>query len=540
MPVVAIYSRKSKQTDKGESIQNQIDLCKEYALSYFSVDNFLIYEDEGFSGGHTDRPMFKKMIKDAKEKKFQIIVCYRLDRMSRNISDFAKTIEFLQSKNISFISIREQFDTSTPMGRAMMYIASVFAQLERETITERIRDNMYQLARTGRWLGGRTPLGFKSKQTVYYDKENNKRKMYILTPIKEEVEIIKLLFREYLKLQSLTKLEKWTIKKELKTRNNSTFDKSTLKIILSNPVYVVADNHTYEYFSNMNSEISNSKEDFDGLCGLMVFNKHNEKKNSVTLNNKSKWIVSVGKHEGIISSKEWIKVQNTLEKNKRKSSRTGTGKIGLITPLLICKNCGSKLRITVIKKKSRTYYYYKCLTKEKTKSGECNINNLNGPLADDYIVNSIKKLAYNKKYLLSYINNCTNFDKKLFTNPNKQKLFLEEELNSCEKAVESLVIQLSKYNSSRASDYIIKQIESLDLKIHEIKDKLLIYKHKNESSIELYKKNIDLILDLIVNFSENVNNLSFDEKKRIIDILVESIVWDGEVLRVSMLEVKKQ
>jgi len=151
---IAIYSRKSKFTGKGESIDNQIELCKQYIRTHYpgcigeqqpkvatspdaSDDDILMYEDEGFSGGNTQRPQFKKMMADANEKKFSILICYRLDRISRHIGDFAKLIEELDDLGISFVSIKEQFDTSSPMGRAMMYISSVFSQLERETIAER-------------------------------------------------------------------------------------------------------------------------------------------------------------------------------------------------------------------------------------------------------------------------------------------------------------------------------------------------------------------------------------------------------------------
>ena len=146
-----IYSRKSKFTGKGESIENQIELCRQYIAMHFgeeAAENVLVYEDEGFSGGNLERPQFKKMMKDSQKIAFAAIVVYRLDRISRNIGDFAKLIEDLGDRHIDFISIREQFDTSSPMGRAMMYIASVFSQLERETIAERIRDNMHELSKT--------------------------------------------------------------------------------------------------------------------------------------------------------------------------------------------------------------------------------------------------------------------------------------------------------------------------------------------------------------------------------------------------------
>ena len=118
-----IYSRKSKFTGKGESIENQIELCRQYIAMHFgeeAAENVLVYEDEGFSGGNLERPQFKKMMKDSQKIAFAAIVVYRLDRISRNIGDFAKLIEDLGDRHIDFISIREQFDTSSPMGRAMM------------------------------------------------------------------------------------------------------------------------------------------------------------------------------------------------------------------------------------------------------------------------------------------------------------------------------------------------------------------------------------------------------------------------------------
>src|SRR5690554_4585341 len=103
MVTAAIYSRKSKFTGKGESIQNQIELCKEYAEKNFQVDDFIIYEDEGYSGGHTQRPKYTEMIGDISKGKFCLLICYRLDRISRNISDFSNLVELLQEHNIDFV-----------------------------------------------------------------------------------------------------------------------------------------------------------------------------------------------------------------------------------------------------------------------------------------------------------------------------------------------------------------------------------------------------------------------------------------------------
>ena len=165
----AIYSRKSKFTGKGESVENQVEMCRQFIGIHYGNDSALaakVYEDEGFSGGNLDRPKFKEMMEATRKSHIDGIVVYRLDRISRNIGDFANLIQDLGDRGIEFISISEQFNTNSPIGRAMMYIASIFSQLERETIAERIRDNMHELAKTDRWLGGVTPTGYESEGVV--------------------------------------------------------------------------------------------------------------------------------------------------------------------------------------------------------------------------------------------------------------------------------------------------------------------------------------------------------------------------------------
>ena len=179
--LIAIYSRKSKWTGKGESVENQLVMCREYIDKFITSGekaDIIEYEDEGFSGKNTKRPQFQKMMNDINEKHFDYLVCYKLDRMGRNIGDLAFLIEELERKKIAFVSIKEKFDTSTPIGKAMLYFSGVLAQMEREQIAERVRDNMVMLARSGRWLGGNTPLGFEAYKIT---KENSgeERKLHI-------------------------------------------------------------------------------------------------------------------------------------------------------------------------------------------------------------------------------------------------------------------------------------------------------------------------------------------------------------------------
>ncbi|WP_370773422.1 recombinase family protein [Clostridium sp.] len=234
---VAIYARKSKATKKGESIANQIELCKKYFLNTTNEDvNFLIYEDEGWSGGNINRPQFTKMMNDAKLKRFSALICYRLDRIARNVADFSSTYKILEENKIAFISITEQFDTNSIMGRGMINIAATFAQIERETIAERIKDNMLELSRTGRWLGGTPPLGFKSVQIT----ENNK-KMYKLEVIDDELEIVKLIYKLYPQYKSTVPIARYLVSNHIKGKNGGDFSRNTVLQILKNPVYCCSD-----------------------------------------------------------------------------------------------------------------------------------------------------------------------------------------------------------------------------------------------------------------------------------------------------------
>ena len=225
---IAIYSRKSRFTGKGESIGNQIELCKSYVAGMFGekyAEECEIFEDEGFSGGNLKRPDFQKMMEQVRRRRFRAIVVYRLDRISRNISDFTGLIDELTKLDVSFISIREQFDTGTPMGRAMMFIISVFSQLERETIAERIRDNMQELAKTGRWLGGNTPTGYGSESVSAVSVDGKMRKVCKLRLITEEAEIVRMIFDLYTQFNSLTATEAELLRRGIKTKKGNNFSR---------------------------------------------------------------------------------------------------------------------------------------------------------------------------------------------------------------------------------------------------------------------------------------------------------------------------
>ena len=181
------------------------------------------------------------MMRAAEAGRFRMLIVYRLDRISRSIGDFTALIERLVHLNVAFVSIREQFDTSTPMGRAMMYIASVFSQLERETIAERIRDNLHELAKTGRWLGGITPTGFASEAVQAVTVDGRTKRACRLRLLPEEAETVKAMYSLFARLGSLTAVVKGLQERGLATKNGNAFTRHAVRDILHNPVYARAD-----------------------------------------------------------------------------------------------------------------------------------------------------------------------------------------------------------------------------------------------------------------------------------------------------------
>lgn len=316
---IAVYSRKSKFTGVGESIDNQIELCKKYICSSFGDvrdSEICVFEDEGFSGGNTNRPQFTKMMESTRRGEIKAIVCYRLDRISRNTGDFAKLIEELEELNVAFISVKERFDTSSPMGRAMMYISSVFSQLERETIAERIRDNMLELSKTGRWLGGVTPLGYRS-ETVESGVDGRKKRYARLVIDEEEAARVRYIFDVFLSAESLEETVKKINNAGIKTRQGREYTRFSLKKILTNPLYAEADGKVYDFFLNIGALPFASREEFDGKGAVMVYNRTFQKKGKATKIKKTEeWIVTKGGHKAITDSEMWLAVQEKINKRK--------------------------------------------------------------------------------------------------------------------------------------------------------------------------------------------------------------------------------
>ncbi len=532
---VAIYSRKSKYTGKGDSIGNQIQMCKDYITSIYPNEkiSFTEYEDEGYTGAITDRPQFKKLMNDITKKNYDALICYRLDRISRNVADFSSTLSFLQNYNTNFISIKEQFDTSTPMGRAMIYIASVFAQLERETIAERVRDNMMELAKSGKWSGGRLPLGYDSETFSYTDENGKERKSVKLVPNEKELELVKLIYDTYLKEGSLHKTEVYFSINNIKSNKGILLEKTSLKVILQNPIYVKSTQRIMDYLENNSWNVYGNP---DGVSGLLSYNKTSsiikDGKYVKIPKHKEDWIAAVSNIPGIIDDDQWIKVQEQFKANKNTFPRLGKTNNALLTGKLKCGLCKSNMRVVhgrVSKVTGEKFFYYSCSLKTKSRSTLCSSKNVKADRIEESILTSLEKLGNDKTKFYN------NLKKSLNTSTRNKNLKLEIEklksqIDDKQKLLNGLLDKLAlapdieEIFLKRIKD-IKSEINVLEKQIDELKDTI----SKNES--------VEFTLDLtktLLDKCTNIRNLPFEVQKQVINGLIESIDYNSETDEVTV------
>lgn len=544
---IAIYSRKSKYSDKGDSVGNQIEIAMKYIAEHYSSDEYevetAIFEDDGFSGGNIDRPKFKEFLIEENKKPFNILICYRLDRISRNIADFSSLMNHITELGTSFVSIKEQFDTKTPMGRAMMYIASVFAQLEREVIAERIRDNMIELAKTGRWLGGPTPTGYSSKRIemvdVYEEGEYNvlekKKKMVsMLVPIEEEMQLIEEIGYKFLELKSLNKLETYFLQNKIYSRNDIDYSVSTLKRILVNPVYAPNDSDVLEYFKSKGATIyaDGERAKFDGKYGLLGYGKKDGKKD----NDVKKWIVSVGLHppafkEGIV----WVRIQELLERNKEKRYRADCKHDFLFSGILKCSECGSYMRPKVAQGER---FYYTCELKEKSRGTRCNSKNIRGLALDKLMMQKLEEIFVPTSELYQELSKLT--IKKDRIDVDTKTDDIKKKLKNNAESIKNLIDKL-KYVDVEVIDLVNDELKRLKQEKKQLEDELSKLEQSKQNEITFQNeesKTASLLLDILDNCLKTFEYLDIKSKKDVLRILIEDMRGSGQNVDVKILNTK--
>ena len=535
-----IYTRKSVYTGVGESIQNQHDLCLNLLNQKYpqlSVDQILTFEDEGFSGKNTKRPAFQQVLTLIKEDKVQVLVAYRLDRLSRSVNDFVDLLKLLDKYKVKLLLVNDNYDIDSNMGKSMMMIASIFAEMERNIIRERVLDNLTGLAKSSRWLGGVTPTGYNAIQTQI---NNKPAKVLQLNP--QEADTIKLIFDLYTNVyQSLTGVETYLLQNNINTKNDKPHTRVSIKDILINPVYCSADPISAKYFTDLGCQIYNLEENqnnLDGTHGYMVYKKVNETNTTNIPNNPNVWIVTIGSHEPIIGSEQWIKAQELLKLNNIKSYRQPRNRsnAALLSSLLYCKCCGSYMRPQrtnrIYKDTGEPAYRYLCETASKSHKTKCQCVSVNGNVMDKIIVEEINKICNPTPGSTSSIIAKLNQLKQNYipnNDYNNNIKEIEQNIKTLNKEISNLIDRLATIPIDTSSNLIIESINQgiLDrqTKLNQLKHQVSEL-HTLASTQNLEVTAIDDLVKSLSNFKQLFEEADVNTKRAIVRSIVQKVEYD--------------
>lgn len=467
---VALYIRVStaEQASEGYSVGEQTTRLKKYAEA-MEWEIYKIYVDPGYSGGNTDRPGLNEMIRDIETGEIDKVVVYKLDRLSRSQLDTLYLIEkvFL-ANNTDFVSMSENFDTSTPFGRAMIGILAVFAQLEREQIKERMSMGKEARAKEGKWNGGLEPIGYD--YIIAEDRlvVNEYEKMQILE-----------LYDLYLKGTTLRRIETIFIDKGYRHKHG-VWDPKSMRRTLRNNIYL----------------------------GYMTY----------------RGVDYRGDHEPFVDEETYNKAQKLLDERVEAHKLTGI-KAGVQTTylggIIYCKRCGGKYAKNDWRQRNgKLTKIYSCYSRSKkvrkmVKDPNCKNKNWNRDELDNIVFNEIKKLAIDPSYIQEI---------------QKEKVSIAEEPNKIDiirNEIAKLDDQISRFMDLYGlNKFTIEQVDSKVDPLNERKNALL--KELAILNAEAGAITEEEAVEILSTFEDVIERGEFDEIRLLIESLIYYIELDGD------------
>ena len=336
----AVYTRKS--TEEGldmefNSLDAQREACESYVASQKAEGWVLVparYDDGGFSGGTLERPALQRLLADIEAGLVDVVVVYKIDRLSRSLMDFSKLVALFEEHSVTFVSITQSFNTTTSMGRLTLNILLSFAQFEREVIGERVRDKVAASRRKGIWMGGPVPFGYRCAD----------RKLLV---VEEEAAIVRMIFERFVRLGSATMLVR-ELAAEGVTRRGKPLDKGGLYKMLANQVYI----------------------------GKAVH----------------KGVAYDGEHEAIIDQALWDKVHTIMAVSPRKRACQTRAQTPALLKGLIFAPGGKAMTPTHTRKKGRLYRYYVTMSLIKEGADACPVGRVPAAQVENAVIDQLRSL----------------------------------------------------------------------------------------------------------------------------------------------------
>ncbi|WP_346888301.1 recombinase family protein [Clostridium sp. UBA1056] len=496
---VAIYVRVSTnyQIDK-DSLPLQRSELSNYSKYALNVNDYVIFEDAGYSGKNTDRPKYQEMMSRIRQGEFTHLLVWKIDRISRNLIDFCDMYEEIKRYNCVFVSKNEQFDTSSAMGEAMLKIILVFAELERKLTAERVKAVMLDRASKGMWNGAPVPLGYKWDENIKFP-----------IPDQHESEIVNFIFEQYKDTESTSRVRNILNANGIKTKRDGNWTTKTIADIIRNPFYI----GIYRY--NFREQARGKKKD------------------------ESEWIVIEDNHKGIVSKEIWQHCNDIMDRNAKRSNaqfRDNT-KTHVFAGLLECGECHKGLYSKQDKPHLDGYIpsFYCCTSRynhlgcEQKTVSEKIIGEFTFNFISDVIRNS-KNRAISSEYELENIllsnkaldgvlaiEGISELYDSIFNENDNFKVSKQENVINLEN--EGLKKEREKYKraltrlddlylfddeSISEKDYLIKK-NKLNDKLNEIENKLKHEKRSSDNDVNFIKLATNAMLNDIFMKTENID-----------------------------------
>lgn len=478
---VALYVRVSteEQADEGYSINGQIKVLEEHCKNN-SYQVVKVYKDEGISGKSTNRPSLKELLKDSESNKFDIVMVWKISRLSRKQLDFLNIIEHLKKHNVSFYSFSDNVDASNPMGIAMLQMMGTFAELERNTILENVKMGMTQRAKEGKWNGG-SVLGYSSKDKKLILNEN-------------EANLVKHIFDLYISGKGFKAIASQLNHEGYKTKRNAYFSTNSIRQVITNPLY----------------------------AGFIRFNQvenWSEQRRKGKSNNP---ITVKGEHEPIISIEIWEKTKKIFEQKSNKPAKTFTGHFPLTT-LLRCPKCGQGMIGHKVKKsKNSTEYlrYYQCGNFHYKGSAVCNSNLVRADEVEQFVFARIEEIT-SKPTILKSIVEKVNEKIMIIKEPINERLnYILGQYNQVEKNINNYLTIIEK--TAKSPESILDRITDLD------KTKKVLLEQKEQLEYELNKPTIkeislEQLQNILSTFSKILPRVTPEKQKDLLHTIINKI-----------------
>ena len=497
--IIAIYCRVStdEQAEFGYSIDEQKRLLEEWC----KANDYIIYKcysDRGISGKNIkDRPALKELLSDAKEGKFDMVISWKINRVSRKLEDVLKIVSLLEKNNITFKSYSEPFETDTPAGRMQFQMMALIGEFERGTIAQNVKMGMIAKAKSGNWCGGRV-LGYDLVPNNSPEEEKKgKNKLEIN---EKEAEIVRFIFNEYSKGKGYKAITNQINKLGYKTKKGNNFSVGSIRDILTNPVYI-------------------------GEIRYNVRQKWSEKRRR---NINPNPIRVKGKHEAIIDRELWDKVQLILESKKGKPSRIYDGEYPL-TGILRCPKCGAGMVIsrttnTLADGTKKRIAYYCCGNWKNKGTSVCNSNTIRVDKANEYVFKKIEELVSNEAMIKAVVKNI-NKERKDKVKPAKRLL------GDIDKELEKLDKRKRKIFEAYEDDILTK--EEFQIRKDELNEKIRILEEEKKPLLNTISEDVseeipyEFIKDILMNFSKVLNSsVSREQQKKLLHMIISEITMN--------------